>query len=717
LTSQSVTLANEQLLDRFFRPHRVAVVGASEGSTWCRHLYDTMRASGDLSQLVPVTPKYTAVGGVPARPSLRDLDEPADLAFMLLSSDKLPAALAEAADAGIKNAVILAGGYTEAGPEGQAKQRQLTEHARRLGMTILGPNSMGFLNSHAGIHPFCGTIPLPNIPGPVALVSQSGALSRVTLEYAHANGIGLSLMVSVGNQAGITTEDVIDYLIADENTRAIALFLESISDADRFAAAVSSALAAGKPVVAVKVGRSDAAAKNSASHTGALSGDDRVVAAVLRQYGVIRAASLEELMSTAGLFAYHSRLPAGRRMAAVGASGGGIGMTADAASEAGMAFPEFAPSTIEGIRQFVPDPAPVNNPLDTTAIGRSRANKASRTTDDVLPAVAADPGIDFVLLVTSMPEEDNPLIEQRWALLARTFAEAPIPIMVARYTAGDLSEYQRSVLARHGLQPLPGIELGLRCIGHAVEWNEFRESRATAPTSARADRRTELPAWAAWLRGIWSEHDARRLLEHCGVAVSPWRLARSAEEAASAAAELGYPVAMKVSSAEIPHKSDIGGVVLDVAAGEQARNAFRQLLEAAAKVATASPVNEVLITPMRVLSTELLIGITVDHVFGPMLAVGLGGVWTEVLDDVQLRRLPVSTAEIRAMLTSLRGARLLQGARGTQPADLDALAETIARLGEVALELGDRLVSVEINPFNVLAHRPEAVDALVVTSE
>jgi acetate---CoA ligase (ADP-forming) len=708
-------------LREFFAPRSLAVVGASETSGWAQFLMASSAATGFSGPLIPVHPKHDTVFGRPAVRSLRDLAEPVDLAFIMVPTHAVPDVIDDAGAAGVRNAIVLAGGYGEVGREGQAEQARLVAQAAARGILLLGPNCLGFLNAHARAGPFALTIPLPLRPGPVGLALQSGALASVMLAFARSRAIGVSTVVSLGNESMIGTADVLDYLVADEQTRVICLFLEEIREPDRFARAAKAAAAAGKPIVALKTGSSPVGQATALAHTGSIAGDDAVVDAVFRRYNVIRVTSIEELLGTAGLLGY-DRWPRGRRMGVVTASGGACGIIADRASVQGIAIPPFAASTVEAIKAHLPAFAVACNPLDVT--GYMLANprtEALSAVDHALDAALGDPGLDFVLFNGLSVPDARPAaegaastFEERVRWLGERIANSPIPVIPVGYTCVDVSSYGRELLGANDIHLLGGLEAGVQALGNALRWLENRT--AAAPGSVRAGGPGDAvrDKYGLDRDGPWSEAAARDLVASCGVPVVPAELVTSADEAARAAGRMGLPVALKVCAAEITHKSDIGGVALGLRSEAEVRDAYRRVRAAGAAVPGAI-VDGVLVMPMRAGGVELLAGVTVDRTFGPVLAVGLGGVWTELLADTSLRLLPVTPDEVKRMLGELRGAPLLHGARGTRPADLDLVARAITSVCDAATSLDGSLRALEVNPLWVDGDRVEALDVLVVT--
>jgi len=630
--------------------------------------------------------------------------------------------------AGIPNAVVLASGYREVGEAGRTLEDALLDRAAANGVTMLGPNCLGFVNAHSRSAPYALALPPPLIAGPVGVALQSGALASVVLAFAKAHAIGLSLLTSMGNEAMMTTADVLDYLVEDEATRVICLFLEEIGDPAGFARVAEKADRAGKPIVALKVGSSPAGQQAALAHTGSVAGDDAVVDAVLRQLNVIRVTSLEELLTTGAALGY-SRWPRGRRMGVLTLSGGACDIIADAASARGVAIPDFSAGTEAAIAALLPPFASPHNPLDVTGFGvlANLSGKKGPLTavDHALDIAVQDPNLDFVLFSgVTLPEARPPdedtarTLETRVDWLAMRMGSAPIPIIPVGSTCVNLSDYARELLRKRGITFLGGLDLAMTALGHALRWLENRgQVRASVPRRITAPGRAADAAAGPWSEGPWSEVRARQLLAEAGVPVVPGGLAGSADEAVEIAFRVGLPVALKICAAQITHKSDIGGVVLGLGSEAEVRAGYEKVRAAGSRFQAVpeASVDGVLVTPMRTGGTELLAGVTVDPAFGPVLAVGLGGIWVEVLNDTSLRLLPVDAAEVRRMLGELRGLPLLQGARGTAPASLDAVAGAIAALGEAALALDGSLRALEVNPLWVNGDQVEALDVLVIT--
>jgi acyl-CoA synthetase (NDP forming) len=572
-------------------------------------------------------------------------------------------------------------------------------------MVLLGPNHLGFANlvDHAPVTP----IPdLPQEAGSVALLSQSGASSAAMASFANISGAGLSYMVTLGNEAMITAGHVLDFLVDDEHTKAIAIFLETIRDPEVFRKAARRAAAAGKPVVVLKAGSSELAARTAAAHTGALVGDDKTIDAVFRDLGVIRVDSIEDMLITAGTAAKLGRLPR-PGIGVVSISGGTCDILADRAQDLDLGIPAFSEDTTAKLGEIMPDYGTVHNPLDVTGAAIIDPSIFTRAVE----TISADESIGVVAVINGLPWQDDgkpvasqPLLDA----IGAGIQNAGGPAVLVNQVLEPITERSKAIMADAQVpHTIPGLRQAVVALRNLGWWSEVTRGVDAAP--ARHRDTVPVPDTSA-RRGPWSEAAARDLVSRAGIPVVPAEVVNSGDEAVKVAAELEGPVALKVVSPDILHKSDIGGVRLGVTGDEAVRKAHDEIIAAAPADAS---VDGVLVSPMRSGGAELLVGVVRDPQWGPMLAVAIGGVFVEVLGDSSVSPLPVSPPRARELVERLRGAALLRGARGTPAADLDALAEVIARVGDLALALGDDLESLEINPLRVSGDVVEALDAVV----
>ncbi|WP_293786295.1 acetate--CoA ligase family protein, partial [uncultured Aeromicrobium sp.] len=662
-------------LQALLSPQSFALIGASDKSTFSSLVVANLRAAGRGDDVHLVNPRSPQVHGQATVARCRDIAGGADLAFVMVPALLAPDALRDAAEAGASAAIVLSSGYAEAGEEGRQRQAELVALAESLGITMLGPNVLGVVNVLDGIPAMALSDP-PQRPGRVALISQSGASCGAMKDFAELAGVELSHVLTVGNEAMVTIAHLVDFLVDDDRVGAIAIFMEAVKEPELFAAAARRAAAAGKPIVVLKAGRSELAARAAASHTGALVGDDRVVDAVFSALGVVRVDTIEDMLVTAGLGAYAGPIEGG--LGVVSISGGACDIIADLAESAAVEIPEFTPQTQERLRARLPDFGHAHNPLDITG---------AAITDPPLwgaaiEAVAADPAVGVVLAVNSLPwrEDGRPFYGQPYVdQIGRALAEAPVPGLYVTQVGQPFGPQARDILAQAGVpHQVAGLRAAVDAVARIRDWSQRLDAAVREPVWPPPD--TQERAGGAAL----SEADARALLQRHGVPVVPAAFASTADEAVAAAAQFGSgPLVVKIVSPDIAHKTDVGGVRLHVAPHDVGEVAGQMMHDVAAAVPQAR-IDGVLVGPQRDPATELLVGVTRDPDWGLLLAVGLGGVLVEILDDVAIAPLPVDETGVRWLLSQLRGARLLGGVRGRPAADLDAVVAVVAAIATTA---------------------------------
>ncbi|HKF74828.1 MAG TPA: acetate--CoA ligase family protein [Candidatus Dormibacteraeota bacterium] len=694
-------------LAEFLRPRSVALVGATDRSMWSYYTFQNLRAFSPDVPVHCIHPRHDQVHGQPVHRSLRAIGGPVDLAYVMVPTDQVVPVLEEAADVGIRNAVVLTAGFAEAGPDGRALEADMVALARERDMLLLGPNGNGFINAADRVAPYGLPIVPPLQAGPLGIVLQSGGLASVVLHMANSRNVGVSRLVATGNEAMVTATDVFAYLVRDDATRAVAAFLESIRDPERFRQLAREALEANKAVVVMKVGRSAAGQQAALAHTGAVVGDVAVARAALRQLGVVQVDSLEDLLVTAGLLAHEPR-PLGRRLAAVTASGGACDIIADRATDEGLELPEFPPATTRRLTEVLPAFSNPRNPLDVTGYVVVDATISSRALEAVVDH--AEGTYDTILYQATVPQStplDPALVLTRFQRLRAIVDRSPVPVVIQSASSTDVSPYGRTVMDEVGLYLLNGIEHGMTAIGRAVDWHERRRRLLARPAPSAAAPADSPRPWPT------TEAEVRRLLQAGGVPVVPVRLAASTDEAVAAAVELGFPAVLKVASPDVLHKSDVGGVALDLRTPDDIAAAYARVTGSVARALPEARLEGVLVSPQRAGGVELLVSVRRDRTWGPVLAVGLGGVWVEALRDVSLRLLPVTVDDVVEALGELRGAALLGGARGRPAVSLRRVADVAVAIAGVAEGLGPALDTLEVNPLWAAAEEVEVLDALV----
>ncbi len=699
-------------LRSLFQPRSIVLVGASEKSTWSWNFHNILHDGHFTGPVHYVNPRGGTVHGLPTYSRLADIGEPVDLALIIVPPPAVLSVFQDMADMNIRNAVLITAGFGELGAEGKEMQQELIDFAHTHDIAFLGPNCLGYINVAHNIPAMPSPFP-PVIDGHVAVIAQSGALTSTLFNYAYMQHIGINALASTGNEAVLSVSELMDYFVEDEATKVIALFVEAIRNPEHFISAARRALEKGKPIVAFKVGRSERSAEVAQAHTGALVGDDRVIDALFRQLGIIRVNSIEELLITAGTLAQTGVLP-GNRLGFVALSGGSCDSAADYAEQYGITLPEFSEETKRGLRSLLPALGPAHNPLDTTGAVVNDLLLFER----IVTQVGSDPNLDVLVCANSLPSEAQGEYINAFSVklvqhIVTGLRSASHPAFLLDFVSNDVAKHAREAAEQNQWPLLPGgVDRGLQALGKAMWWSE-RFRRAQAQQASAPQEALPAPSMSGAAVGIWSESQVRPLLEEYGIPVVPARLVTRADQAVEAAREVGYPVALKVASPDIVHKSDIGGVRLNLQNEREVREAFQQIIQAAGSTNPAARLEGVLVSPMRSGGVELLVGIVRDPAWGQVMAVGLGGVWVEILKDTSLRVLPISREEIRTMLDELQGKALLRGARGSMPADLDRLVEVIYRASRLAQALGGTLESLEINPLRVAGSEIEALDALI----
>jgi acyl-CoA synthetase (NDP forming) len=698
-------------IERLMAPRSVAIVGASDRpGAPAGHVMRNLLAQGFAGPVLPVHPSASSVLGLAAVRRLADLAGPVDAVVIGVAAERVLGVIEEAAELGIKAAVVLASGFAELDDAGRDRQARLAASARAASMAVCGPNCLGIVNVANGATLYSSRVAPGMRKGGVAIVSHSGA-SAIAL--ANSGRIGVSHIVSAGNAAVTDTPDYLRYFAADPTVRAAALFLETIRDAGDFAGAVAEMRAADKPVIALKVGRSQKAAAASAAHTGGLVGSAVAFDAFFRRIGVVAVRDFDEMIETATLLGEGPTRARGRALGIIAVSGGGAAHVCDIAEEIGLAVPDIGEAATARLREILPPFGTPANPLDATGAAFGDANLYPRA----LAALAADPAIDLIAAIQDVP----PIIEASDAAdylgiagaVADHHAGGGKPIVfVTNLSLGIHPDVARR-LAASGAPALNGTRAGLRAIHNAM--------RAGDPVRGMKRAAGAIAPSETWLRRLAGtplvEREAKAFLADHGLPTTRERLARNAEEAVAAAVAIGFPVALKVESADIPHKSEIGGVRLGLADAEAVGRAYLEIMETAATRAPGAKIEGVLVQEMVSGGVEVLLGLARYEPFGLALVVGAGGVLVELVRDSAVGLLPLDRVDAEALIDATRLPALLSGYRGAPAADRAALVEAIVTLGLLAMAYGERLEAVDLNPVTVLAAGKGVaiLDALVIT--
>ena len=721
-------------LDALFWPRSIALVGVSPDKTIIRgRIVEAVTLRGFDGPLHAVSRSHDEIAGITCYPSVEALPGQVDLAIVTIPAEHVAATLRACGKIGVKAAIVISSGFgEERGEAGAARQRVIADIARELDMAILGPNAEGFLNarmplaatfSPTVVHVENGLRPEASRGRGIAVVSQSGGIGFSFFHRGRPKALNFSFVVSTGNEAGLNAMDVAAYLVEDDETAVVLAFLEGIRAPEKLLRVASRAAELRKPLIFAKIGRSEAAAAAAASHTASLAGAARSYDAVFRRYGILSGEDQDHMVDVAAAFAFFGdRLPKGTRVGILTPSGGAGAWLADVCEHHGLTVPALDAQTRAAIDRMLPAYGASRNPVDVTAqviftVGYAPA----------LELLARAPGIDAVLVAGSLSHPRY--IERDIENLVRIGLSVDKPVIFCSYTRAD--PHAVELLARAGFPCTTSMANAAKAIDAMNEYREFLErfsgaksqpvrtgeALVRALSGARAGARTGTSTGLA-AGVVLCEHDTKTLLSAHGIGGIPaGGLALDAGEAVSIAGEIGGPVAMKVQSDDLPHKSESNGIALGVEGETAVRETFQRIMENARAFAPSASIKGVRVERMAEAGVEMIVGVSRDPDFGPMLAVGLGGVLVEVLDDVVLSPAPVDATEAAEMLRALRGRRILDGVRGEPPADVDALVGLLVAVSELAAAACGVLEALDLNP--VIVHPRgqgvSVVDAGIVT--
>jgi acyl-CoA synthetase (NDP forming) len=704
----------EHPLQTFFWPQSIAVLGASPDLHRIRgRLLHQLRQNGYPGRILPINPSYQEIDGIPCYSSIGAVRQPIDLALVAIPAAGVAPALEQCARAGVKNALIISSGFAEEGGTASGLQAALIDVTQRTGIRACGPNCEGYFNALGKVATtFSPTVEVKEDAGQIlvsprrmGVIAQSGGIGFALFNRGKAAGIGFSYVISTGNEADLGMADFLDYMIEDPNTHAVLLFCEAARNGPAFIAALAKARQFGKPIIAIKIGRSDAGTRASASHTASLSGSYTAYHAIFERYGVIEADDPDEAVAIAGVL-LTCPLPKGRRVGIITPSGGGGAWMADTLSLHGLAVPSLSVDTQASLRAVMPSYGAPGNPVDVTAQG-STTGPALMTAMETL---ARSDEIDMLVLIASLTSETRVSLD---AERVRATAErCGKPMTVWTYTLP--SEFGRRSAAGCGLF----VHSDLRNVAVAMSRLAGYAEVQTRPLPAPPHSVPSAPL-PADLQKVLTEHHAKALLASYGMPDSQERLATSAVEAAEAANALGYPVALKIASVDLPHKTEAGGVILGLQGQHSVTAAYDQIIASAMRHKPGVRIDGVLVQKMAPRGIELVIGMVNDPTFGPIMMAGLGGTMVELMGDVVHRPAPIDTAEATEMLLSLKSAKLVTGFRGSEPIDIAPAAELFANLSRAALAYRAQVAEIELNP--VILHADGSgltiADALIMLKE
>lgn len=682
----------------FFSPRSIAVIGAStREESVGRALFSNILLSGYTGIVYPVNPKARGILGVRAYRTVWDIPESVDLAVIIVPNQHVPAVMEDCGEKGVKGAIIITAGFKEIGKEGSNLEKSVIKISKKYNISVIGPNCLGIINTDSKISLNATFVSGKLKSGNIAFISQSGALGVAALEYAREKNIGLSKFVSIGNKADVTENDLLVALKDDPHTDVILLYIEDLNDPKGFielARELTGNNQKRKPILVIKSGRTVEGARAASSHTGALGSSDEAYDSLFNQCGVIRVDTIEELFNYALTFASQP-LPQGNKIGIV-TNAGGFGIIAtDVAVRYGLNLAAFSPKTKKKLKECLPITANISNPVDI--IGDAKEERYTAALENVL----ADENVDSVIVIATPP----PMISLKGIISAITMVilKQSKPVVVCCMQVSDISDslkiledkkipyYQFPEAAARSLATLSNHAQWLRRIKTEVKkFKDINKSKVKEIISqAKKEKRHFLP-----------EPEAHEILRAYGFPTLPYRLARDEQDCLKAAAEVEYPLAIKIVSPDILHKVDVNGVKINIKNKDELIKGYKEIIQSVTNNKPKAKIWGVLIQAMAKKGKETIIGMNRDPHFGPMLMFGLGGVYVEALKDVTFRIAPIKALSAHHMIKNIRGYKILEGVRGEKPSDTDTLAECLQRLSQLATDFED-IVELDINPLIV----------------
>ncbi len=699
-------------LSPLMRPRSIAVLGASpRANTLGNNAVANLQRFGFSGSIFPVHPSAPEVAGLRAYANLASVPAPPDCAVVALSSDKVVPSLAGAAALGVRSAVVFASGFAETGDAGKALQRELQDLCARTGLVICGPNCLGLVNVTNRISLYSSSVPEGLRAGGLAVVSHSGS---GCIAISTLGRFGMSYIVSAGNAAVVDMAEYLEFLATDDSTRVVTLFMEQMRDPLRFEKSMAAMHRAGKPVIALKVGRSAKGAAASAAHTGSLAGSAEAYADFFRANGVIAVDDLDEMAESVALMLAVRKLPRGDGLGIISVSGGETAMLCDVADRTGVKLPDPGEEAKARLQAALPGFGTASNPLDATG----NAVYDVSVYEACMDALASDPQISLVAVAQDCSPGLSKLGAGNYRRIAQTVATVAgrldKPVAFFNPTAGGLHPHVIEPFENSAVAVLQGTRASLIAIRRLFEYTEARKAGPrAAPQAAKSD-----PAWVTRLAAgaMLTEREAKQFLASAGIPVTRESLARSETEAVAAACAIGYPVVLKIESADIAHKTEVGGVRVGLADAAAVAAAYRAILDSVKEKAPRADVAGVVVQEMVTGGVEMIAGLSRCEPFGMGIVAGPGGVLVELVKDASLALAPVDMARALELIRATRAYKLLEGFRGAGPADTPAFAGLLVSLSSIAVAYGRQIEAIDLNPVAVLpaGRGVRVLDALVI---
>jgi acyl-CoA synthetase (NDP forming) len=686
-------------LDPVIYPKSIAIVGASDApGSWADIIYGNI-APGSSRPIYPVHPKKDSIWGKPCFKSIEDVKDDIDLAVFLIAGHRIPDALEQCASKNVKAALVLSAGFAELkSEEGRVLQNRLKMVAEKAHIRVIGPNCLGTISFHGGVSCFAGLLPDPMLAGRFGAVSQSGSFCLGIMNAAEKRGLGLSCLFSSGNEAVLESSDYIHYLLDDPNTKVVGAFIEGFKDPEKFLQVADLALEKEKPLVIMKVGRSQKAVNACRSHTGSLVGAEDVQDAIFQQKNVVRVESIDEMIDTAKILIHRKPIRKGG-VSFVGLSGGICAYISDNMERLKVDLPDFSEEGRTALEAVLPDYAVANNPLDSTGQARIDLTISYRTIDTMIQETTNDLFFYNLASFDDFEVENMRKIAEYVAEKAQNAGKfVGIHMLNVETWPPRISEFYRK-------NPVAILQGGFEPIRNLIRYSKRMEAIKASPvaTAGRLKRDADVDALFAKNAGrALTEGEGHSVLSRYGIPSPEGRSCSSVDAALACAKAIGYPVALKIDSAQISHKTDIGAVLLNIPNDAKLKASYTRIMANCRKEHPAIEDLNVLVQRMAPDGIDVILGMKMDEQFGPAIVLGMGGVLVEVLRDTAIRVAPIRHTEAMEMIRELSGFRLLEGYRGKPAADIQALAEAIVHLSEFAKQHENQLLSLDVNPLRVL---------------
>ncbi len=680
-------------LESFFCPESVAVVGASrESGKVGNTILTNVINSRYKGKIYPINPKANKIQGLKCYNSLLDVPQDIDLAVVVIPGKFVLETLDQCKEKNVKAAIIISAGFKEVGKEGARLEMELVRKAREYGIRILGPNCLGMIDTACPLDASFS----PSFPskGGISFISQSGALGTSVLDWAKFVGIGISKFVSLGNKADISEEDLIEYMENDDSCSVITAYLEGVKNGRKFIN-ISSSVSKKKPIIVVKAGNTSAGAKAVSSHTGTLAGSQKAYSAAFKQSGIIRAKTIKNLFDYANTFA-NQPLPKGRKVAIITNAGGPGIMATDACEENDIPLANLEKDTIEKLKSFLPSAANFYNPVDV--LGDALADRYQKT----LEVVLEDKNVDSVIIILTPQTITQPYETAKAIVEEIKDYKTDLPIITC-FMGGAEVKKGIDYLRNSGIPNFDISETAVEALKQMIEYNSWKQKKLPKIKEINADQGKVGELFSSCRkdgRYELGEMEARRVLEAYNIKIPRAELAKDIEEAKQLAKDIKYPLVLKIVSPNILHKTDVGGIKIGISNEKELEEEFEQILWDVKKYMPDANIKGILLQEMIQSKKETIIGINKDPQFGPMVMFGLGGIYVEVLKDVSFRIAPISRDDAKEMINEIKTIKLLRGARGEKPSDIDSIADVLLRISQLVIDFPE-ILEMDINPLFV----------------